>query len=234
MFSVALIGVDGAGKTTIANKLLESFPVPMKYLYMGIHIPSSNVALPTSRLAYYLKLRSYQKSGKNANLTLPKSVPVHHPEYRPVQRGIIGTAARLFNRISEESFRQIVSWSYQLRGYIVLYDRHFLFDFAPKRNGDGKRRQHFSDRLHFWFLNHLYPRPDMVIFLDAPPKVLLARKNEGTYEYLQTRREMYLEQGKKVTNFIRIDATQPLDAVYSEIVQHITSLYNEKHFGKTL
>ena len=50
MYTVALIGGDGAGKTTIADQLRDSFPLPLKYLYMGINIESSNVALPTSRI----------------------------------------------------------------------------------------------------------------------------------------------------------------------------------------
>ena len=42
MATIALIGADGSGKTTIAKMLLESPPAKMKYLYMGLNIESSN------------------------------------------------------------------------------------------------------------------------------------------------------------------------------------------------
>ena len=57
MFAVAVIGADGAGKTTVTKRLLETLPVRMKYLYMGWNPESSNFALPTSRLMLHLKLR---------------------------------------------------------------------------------------------------------------------------------------------------------------------------------
>jgi hypothetical protein len=55
MFTVALIGPDGAGKTTVGRKLIESFPLPITYLYMGVNDASSNRMLPTTRLARRIK-----------------------------------------------------------------------------------------------------------------------------------------------------------------------------------
>ena len=63
MISVALIGADGAGKTTIARKLQDGFEKPIKYLYMGVSMSSSNAALPTSRFAYWLKRKISKKKG---------------------------------------------------------------------------------------------------------------------------------------------------------------------------
>ena len=50
MTTVALIGPDGAGKTTVARKLADVLPVPVRYLYMGVSTDSSNVMLPTTRI----------------------------------------------------------------------------------------------------------------------------------------------------------------------------------------
>ena len=54
-FTIALIGPDGAGKTTLAEKLQRNLPFPIRYLYMGVSLESSNVTLPTSRLIAHVK-----------------------------------------------------------------------------------------------------------------------------------------------------------------------------------
>ena len=178
MFAVAVIGADGAGKTTVTKRLLETLPVRMKYLYMGWNPESSNFALPTSRLMLHLKLRSYRREAERLGIDEPEFISTHHPAHRTVQRGKIGTTARLLNRLAEACFRQMISWIYQLRGYIVLYDRHFLFDAAPGSNSSQVQKQPLDSRIYYWLLSHLYPRPELVIFLDAPPEVLLERKQE--------------------------------------------------------
>ena len=60
MSSVAIIGQDGAGKTTISNLVLEKLPLKMKYIYMGRNVESGNIMLPTSRLVHYYKIYKYK------------------------------------------------------------------------------------------------------------------------------------------------------------------------------
>ena len=55
MFTVALIGPDGAGKTTIGKRIEHTLPLPVKYVYMGVNLDSSNHMLPTTRLIKALK-----------------------------------------------------------------------------------------------------------------------------------------------------------------------------------
>ncbi len=226
MTAVALIGVDGAGKTTIAKKLLKSFPMPLKYIYMGTSILSSNFALPTSRLILYLKLRSYRKSAKQSDRSPPEFISNHELEYRGVKRSKIGATVRMLNRMAEECYRQVMAWSYQIRGYIVLYDRHFVFEYTPKVQ---KQNQRLSDRIHLWFLEHLYPHPDLVFFLDAPIEVLLSRKRDYPKDHLQNHRQALREQAKEMANVVRIDAGQSLDSVYEEVSEHIIHYIAHKY-----
>ena len=109
------------------------------------------------------------------------------------RKGKMRAALRLANRLAEEWFRQILSWVYQTLGYVALYDRHFLFDFHTI--GKPGQTPRLSDRLHVWLLRSLYPRPDLIIFLDAPPEVLMARKGEATLDYLELRRRAFLQAG---------------------------------------
>jgi thymidylate kinase len=211
MASVTLIGPDGAGKTTLTRRLEASGLLPFRYLYMGVNIAASNVALPTARLAERLKMRSNHAPAAGG--------PAPSGAARTGSRARIRALARLGNRLADEWFRQLVSWSYQLRGFVVLYDRHFVFDFAPEMEaGPGDR---LDRQLHRWCLTHLYPRPGLVIFLDAPGEVLFARKGESTVEELERRRQAFLRQGKRLPNFVRVDATRPLEEVYSHVEAHV-------------
>lgn len=232
MFSVALIGPDGAGKTTIALRLEKSFPLPVKYLYMGINIESSNVALPTSRFIEYLKHLRRKKFGA-AHL---RSTSLHHQEtlssssHQSKKRRIASSlwaGIRLLNRLAEEWYRQALSWSYQRKGRIVIYDRHFQFDFE-REGAEGEKRR-LTDRWHRWCLANIYPRPDLVIYLDAPAEVLYARKGEATLQYLESRRQAFLAQGKQISNFVVVDATQPIDFVCHEVTEHIMQFYKSRH-----
>jgi thymidylate kinase len=208
---IAVIGGDGAGKTTITRRLLDSGHLPFRYLYMGINVESSNAALPTSRLLQRLRHGKDRPASTHARCA-PR------PRPRGV-RGALRSAARLLYRLSEEWYRQALCWLYQARGGIVLCDRHFVFDFyEPPERRAGKG---LAERVHLWLLTHLYPSPDLVLFLDAPAEVLFARKGEASLEFLDGRRAAMLEIGAGDPRFVRVDATQPLEAVQAEVESQI-------------
>ena len=101
----------------------------------------------------------------------------------------------------------------------MIYDRHVLFDSATA----GKHRQ-LSDKIFNWVVRTLFPKPSCVLFLDAPPEVLLARKAEGTLEYLERKRQAYLAQGASIPRFVRIDATRPLPEVLESVRGHVVAI----------
>jgi len=225
MFTVALIGGDGAGKTTVANAVIASSDLPMKYLYMGLSTRSSNFALPTSRLVLLFKRHQYKRAVKKAETQSPDTMPASQLEYTEQTQSQLWNAARFLNRMAEAWFRQLISISYQLQGYVVIYDRHFYFDAAPVAIDSQNNRIPFSDRLYFWLMSHWYPKPTLTILLDAPTELLYERKAEASVEYLSQQRSVYLEQGKRLANFIRVDAAQPLDKVVDEVKKHISDYY---------
>lgn len=228
MVTVAIVGGDGAGKTTIARRLEHSSPFPVKYLYMGVSTQSSNHALLTSRLVLFLKRRLYRKRVQNAGGMPGDYIPARELDYGHAKRGPVWLSARFLNRLAEAWYRQLVSVGYQIRGYVVVYDRHFLFDTAPLVDGSGQRKQPQLDGLYHWIMSHLYPRPKLTILLDAPAEVLYERKGEATPEYLRRQRQAFLDQGKEVEHFVRVDSTQPLDKVFEDVTQHIVEFHASK------
>lgn len=226
MFSVALIGPDGAGKTTIARMIEKSFPLPIEYLYMGVAVESSNVALPTTRLVEHWKRRRRKKSGMAPSKHAPPSSASRNGAAK--RSGKLRAVLRLLNRLTEEWYRQFLSWRFRRQGKIVLYDRHYKFDFELDKSTSAGEQLRFTDWLHRWCLASLYPRPDLVIYLDAPAEVLFARKGEYTLAWLESRRQAFISQGRQTPNFVQIDATQPLDVVYAEVTTCITQFCQDR------
>lgn len=213
MTTVAIIGVDGAGKTTVARALETSSAIPVKYLYMGANIESSNHALLTSRLILFAKKQKFRWVARREGITDPAFLSTHHDAHRAVKYGTSTSVLRMINRLADLSYRQLISWLCEARGFVVIYDRHVLFDAA---NPAG-RHTRWPERAYYWILSNVYPQPDLVVFLDAPSELLHARKREGTIEYLDARRRAFVAQGEQVRRFVRVDASQPLESVLKEV-----------------
>jgi thymidylate kinase len=134
---------------------------------------------------------------------------------------------RTANRVAEEWYRQLVAWYHVGRGRVVLFDRHFYTDYYAHDIADDGAERSLSQRVHGYLLQHVYPRPGMVVLLDAPPEVLWARKAEGTFEALVRRREEYLRMRDAVPGMQVVDATLPMD----QVVSRITALILERRGG---
>src|SRR5205823_4722608 len=103
-FTVALIGCDGAGKTTVA-RALEQIDPRIRYLYMGVSADSSNRLLPTTRLAHAVKrARGAPAPGTDATGLVRRA------------RRAVRSALRLANRFAEEWYRQLLAIAYVTRG----------------------------------------------------------------------------------------------------------------------
>lgn len=188
---------------------------------MGVSPLSSNRALPVSRLIRYVRLQASRKAKGQQGGRQAQGVSLHDRRHRPRRRGPIWETARLLNRFAEALYRHFLAFGYQLRGYVVVYDRHYAFEAASGVMGFKRRKKRWRADLEYWLMNRLLPEPDLVIFLDAPAEVLYERKRENTLEFLERRRAAMLEQGARTSNFYQVDASQPLDNVLAEVVQCI-------------
>ena len=220
MLRIALIGPDGAGKTTIARELPDRLPVPSTYLYMGINADASLRKLPTTRMAHGIR----RLLGKRAEQGGPRSrerssEPPRHGLGRVVRT--IKSLTVLANRIAEQVYRQRLARRYLREGSLVLFDRDYFCDYYAYDVAPSKRDRTLAQRLHGWVLEHVYPKPDLVIYLDAPPEVLFARKGEGTLELLAERRDDYRALREVVPSFVEVDASQPLPDVIDAVVAAI-------------
>jgi len=228
-FTVALIGPDGAGKSTIGHSLEEVSPLPLKYVYMGVNLESSNLVLPTTRLLLELK----RSKGQRPDIaTRPRESYRLQPRPKGIKQRVssaIRGALRFLNLSAEEWYRQMIVWYYTLRGYYVIFDRHFYFDYYAHDIVNDDPHRPLTSRIHGFILEKLYPKPDFVIFLDAPSEVLFARKREGSIDALERRRQEYVQLRKMVKESATVDVSQPLDEVTREVSELILQFHFKRH-----
>lgn len=227
MFTVALIGPDGAGKSTIGRKLQEISPLPMKYVYMGVNLESSNLVLPTTRLLLEIK----RARGQRPDITVPRDEYLRSMTRKKFTKRVAESgksALRIVNVMAEEWFRQLIVWYYKLRGYCVLFDRHFYFDYYDHDIANTDPKRPLSSRIHGFMLEKLYPKPDFVIFLDAPSEVLFARKPERTIEILESKRQEYVRLREVMKDFAVVDVSQPVDVVVRQVCDLIVNFQQKK------
>ena len=224
MYSVALVGPDGAGKTTIGRRLERTFPMPLKYIYMGDNLEACNFLLPTTRLAR--AIARTRRARLHATNNSDRPTPVGRANRTTA--ALRATAVWANHQIGEECFRHLLAWYYQRRGTIVLFDRLYLADYYAHDVAPDGRRRSLGQRLHGLLLRRVYPKPNLVVFLDAPPAVLLARKGEGTLQWLEARRREYPPIARLVERFAVVDASRPEAEVAQKVAALIASVHDAR------
>jgi thymidylate kinase len=220
-----VIGPDGAGKSTLIDRLEAELPYRPKRIYMGINPDATTHALPTTRLVWFVK-RRLGRPMHIRQIDRGDAEPVRTVPASPLKRVLREIKSALFvaNRIAEQWYRQAVCWAYQWRGHLVLIDRHFYLDYLANRFTAAEARPVMAWRVHDFLMDRLYPRPNLTLYLDAAPEVLFARKPEATLDHLRRLREAYQRIRGHVPCFEAIDASQDMAAVYGDARQHIAAL----------
>src|ERR1700733_9769329 len=188
---VALLGPDGAGKSTLAQALVDDERVRARVIYMGSNVYASTVGLPTE---------GWRKKKKKA--------PSH--DSNSIGSKLLGVLS-FGDRLASHVMRCAVVRYHRLCGRVVILDRHVYDSWVAKAPSSfGKR---FRKRL----FEAGFPAPDLVVLLDAPGELLLKRKGEHTVEWLESQRFAYLALKDRIPQMVVVDATQPLEAVQNEV-----------------
>jgi thymidylate kinase len=194
--TVALLAPDGGGKTTLATELARRFYLPSRYIYMGSNLEASTVGLPTTR---WIQSRS----------TRPKKTS-QLPAWA-LARGL-----RFVNNLAEQWYRYGTSYYHMVRGRLILFDR-YVYDGQL----NATRKRSLKTRARRWLLSAAAPKPDLVVFLDAPGEVLYARKGEHSPAILEQQRQHYLGLREHIPQMVVVDATRDAEQVRRSVTSLI-------------
>jgi thymidylate kinase len=186
--TVALLAPDGGGKTTLATALARKFYLPSRYIYMGSNVEASTVGLPTTR---WIQARSRR----------PKKVS-------QMPFWALARVLRFVNNLAEQWYRYGTSYYHIIRGRLVLFDR-----YAYDGQLNASRKRSLKTRARRWLLSAAAPKPDLVVFLDAPGEILYARKGEHSPEILEQQRQHYLGLREHIPQMVVVDATRDAEQV---------------------
>lgn len=188
---VALLGPDGAGKTTLARGLASTADLRARRIYLGTN--------PRERGAWWSRPARPELPGRGAAARVRA----------PLRIAARGTG--FLHRLADQWRRYLAARRHRRAGGVVVFDRYAA---GAYRNGDtGGSPPSLRRRL----LDLGAPEPDLVVVLDAPAGVLRERKGEHPPERLERMRRDYLRLGRAHPCGVVVDAVREPSVVLDEV-----------------
>ncbi len=168
--SVAVLGPDGAGKSTLTAALAATFILPTRQFYAGLY-------------------------------------PAGRRRFRQPGLATLAILIRLW-RLALQA-----TW-HRRRGRLVLFDRYAYDARLPLPRSAGRRT-----RLRRALLTRSLPAPDLVVVLDAPAEVLVARRAEHPIEVVEAQRRRYRELALSLPDAVVLDAALEAETVRRNLTE---------------
>ncbi len=218
---INVIGIDGAGKTTLAVDLAETMGKTdsrVRYCYSQYF---AKLLYPVKRLAGLIFM-------KNTN---------EFNDYRTYNRTKQSTSSRYPFLAGIYAFIWLLDYTFQvffkitipiLLGRRLVIDR-YIIDIAVNLSLTLNRDVAFARRLIHRFLT-CSKSPDLILYIDLPEEIAFSRKDDiQDIDYLTERRERYLALANEF-GFVIIDGTMSqekvLEAALSAIENKERSSFN--------
>lgn len=210
---VAVVGPDGAGKTTTIRELNRRIPMGIHNVYLG---GFKNKSAPDISPGEPRE----QPSRDDAKAVVRQALPGAVVEcLRTMKRGVI-----LWQRLAR-------AYAEAWRGAIVLCDRHPKEVLVHMHGQTG-----LAARLDHLVRVATVPWPDAAIILDAPGEALYARKGEHSPNVLETWRQRYRQvfmphRGHAISTEESLESTidEALDVIWHVVSER--SLRQSQHGG---
>jgi len=200
MFTVGLLGVDGAGKSALAKSLRWS-------------LRDSTAAVQTARFRPHIL---YDRKGAEG-----ESPTGSNPHQQKPANWFVSSIKMLVWTL------EIVLAKYVLpkpTATVRVFDRYY-HDITI----DPRRYALTPPSLVLKCLLTIVPEPDLWVVLHGPPDILQRRKSEMSVEKTAALERAYVGFAHRHSNAILIDATLPLDEVHAIVRQAILERCAKSH-----
>lgn len=200
---VVILGPDGAGKSTLAEKLLEKAGAGFRWQRVFHWRPQTIVSRPDKG-------------------------PVTNPHGAPV-RGPLGAIPRLAVFFADYWIGYLLVIRPLLaRSGLIIFDRYF-HDIAV----DNKRYRYGGPLWLPRILAYLVPSPDLFLILDAEEEVILSRKREVEPEELKRLRLSYIALASEIFPSVLIKTNEGIEessaAAFRAIARQMAERFERWH-----
>ena len=211
-YFIAFTGIDGSGKTTQVKSLVESLK----------HKCSKTSYIRSKWEPFFLKplIKGWKKKNPDNTGNINSSTPDNKDRKQKLLNNQIIRHLWLLAFFVDYGLQLFVKIRIKLLGKVLLIsDRVFYDSFIDQAVNLGNRRDWLLDKLDSYWIRILFPRPNMVIYIDCPEDIAFSRKKDEyipNIEYLIDRRKLYLELADKY-KWIKIDGSLTVDEIADQI-----------------
>lgn len=201
--TVALLGVDGAGKTTVG----EGFINAMQPAFRGVK-------------RYHLRPDSFASRDKSDE-------PVIDP-HGSEPRGVVASVTKLLFFILDYAIGSL-SWGILMkrRSHLIVSDRYF-HDLLV----DPIRYRYGAPMWLAKLASCLVPAPDLFIVFDASAEIVQTRKREVSFDETLRQREAYLSFAKSKQNCIVVDTAVGIDESVRKTNEAVLNYLEIRQLGR--
>jgi thymidylate kinase len=218
-FLVVFLGVDGAGKSTVAertaDKLREDGSTRV-VVYWARWQPKL-IRWLRRVISFVVRAPAYV-GGNDEPVQVSRLKAGVFSRWRWIGRVYMSLALADYWLQHARRLRRLLR-----EADFLLLDRYWYDLIVDAVGNDPDAPQHLGDLLRrSW--RRWFPRPDLIILLDVDPAVASTRKGgENPAGFLAARRKSYNEVGRLLGARV-IDANRSLDTVTPEITAHLTAM----------
>lgn len=193
---ICLLGVDGAGKTTTAREIADIMRIVEEKTY-PVYI-GWKPFLPTSKLMHLIGY-FFKKENKKT----PK-------EYQRSEKCDFLNELIFLHFFFEHISRYLFEIYLKLRRtHCLVADRYFYDILAQNSRANNSK--------FLKLLLKIFPRPDLIFFLDNKPEVIFRRKKEFKIAELKRQRNQYIKLSR-IIPIKKVNTSSPIPKVAEKII----------------